>query len=354
MNADKVWGRFVNAAICMMLSASVILGFGVRAEAEAISKNTSLLNKESSLKTDTASKPADGINFQMAISKYPIETNNVNSVDNRSDFVIDGMPVFYSGSTIFFNVAAPIDSIEVVGYAILVKGPDGSERYYNEEEASEGKYFTNWYDCIEATLVEEGIWTFYALIECSDGTIYTDALQCAILYDREDQIIYANSSYTKAYGVGGFGLNAKTSGTGTLSYKSSNTKVVTVSSVGWVNITGYGEAKITITAAKNNSYYSASKTVTVKIIPDTVRITKITSPSKGKISCTWGKVPAVTGYEMQLSYAGKSFTLYSKKNSTKGSAKSKKKYSVKVRAYKSIDGKKYYGNWSKTKTVKIK
>ena len=31
-----------------------------------------------------------------------------------------------------------------------------------------------------------------------------------------------------------------------------------------------------------------------------------------------------------------------------------KKYTVKVRAYKTVNGKKYYGKWSKAKKVKVK
>lgn len=34
--------------------------------------------------------------------------------------------------------------------------------------------------------------------------------------------------------------------------------------------------------------------------------------------------------------------------------KSKKIYQVKVRAYKNVDGKIYYGSWSKNKAIKIK
>ena len=57
------------------------------------------------------------------------------------------------------------------------------------------------------------------------------------------------------------GATAKTK----LSYKSSNSKVVTVSKSGSLKATGSGTAKITITATGNGSYKKASRTITVTV-----------------------------------------------------------------------------------------
>jgi uncharacterized protein YjdB len=57
------------------------------------------------------------------------------------------------------------------------------------------------------------------------------------------------------------GATAKTK----LSYKSSNSKVVTVSKSGSLKATGIGTAKITITATGNGSYKKASRTITVTV-----------------------------------------------------------------------------------------
>ena len=57
------------------------------------------------------------------------------------------------------------------------------------------------------------------------------------------------------------GATAKTK----LSYKSSNSKVVTVSKSGSLKATGIGTAKITITATGNGSYKKASQTITVTV-----------------------------------------------------------------------------------------
>ena len=63
---------------------------------------------------------------------------------------------------------------------------------------------------------------------------------------------------------GTFNVNAKASTE--LSYKSSNTKIVTVDCNGKVTIKGKGTAKITITAAESSEFESAEKVITVKIL----------------------------------------------------------------------------------------
>lgn len=102
----------------------------------------------------------------------------------------------------------------------------------------------------------------------------------------------------------------------------------------------------------------------------TVVQTKVTKPKKVKIKkvksykkaleVTYGKVSA-SGYQTQVA-TDKKFkknkkTVTAKKSKTKvkiSKLKKKKKYYVRVRAYKSISGKKVYGAWSKVKTVKTK
>ena len=71
------------------------------------------------------------------------------------------------------------------------------------------------------------------------------------------------ASYKKTYGGGAFSLNAKAA-TG-LTYKSSDEKIVQVSSSGTVTIKGAGTAKVTITAAADANREAASKTVTITV-----------------------------------------------------------------------------------------
>ena len=62
------------------------------------------------------------------------------------------------------------------------------------------------------------------------------------------------------------------------------------------------------------------------------------------------KKAAVSGYQIAYKY-GKSGK-YKKVTTTK--LTKKKYYYVKVRAYKKIDGKKYYGTYSKIKKIKVR
>ncbi|WP_297130883.1 GH25 family lysozyme [uncultured Eubacterium sp.] len=85
------------------------------------------------------------------------------------------------------------------------------------------------------------------------------------------------------------------------------------------------------------------------------------STSKKKIKASWTKVSGASGYQVMWStyknfsknYKTKSVKAkYSSKTVT--TAQSKKTYYVRVRAYKTISGKKVYSQWSNTKKVKTK
>ena len=85
------------------------------------------------------------------------------------------------------------------------------------------------------------------------------------------------------------------------------------------------------------------------------------STSKKKIKASWSKVGGASGYQVMWStyknfsknYKTKSVTSkYLSKTVT--AAQSKKTYYVRVRAYKTVNGKKVYSQWSNTKKVKTK
>ena len=84
--------------------------------------------------------------------------------------------------------------------------------------------------------------------------------------------------------------------------------------------------------------------------------------SKKAIALTWAKVKGVKGYQIQLA-TDKKFkknmkTVTIKKQKTTKTTvkklKAKKKYFVRIRTYKTVNGKKVYSSWSKAKTVKTK
>lgn len=85
------------------------------------------------------------------------------------------------------------------------------------------------------------------------------------------------------------------------------------------------------------------------------------STSKKKIKASWSKVGGASGYQVMWS-TYKNFSKNYKTKSVKAkyrsktvtTAQSKKTYYVRVRAYKTISGKKVYSPWSNTKKVKTK
>jgi len=121
-----------------------------------------------------------------------------------------------------------------------------------------------------------------------------------------------------------------------------------------------GSYKVKVTFKGN---YSGSKTVKFKINPPKSSIKKLTAAKKSlKVKIT-KKTKQVKGYEIQYSTSKKFsksttkiLTVSSNKKTTatlKG-LKSKKKYYVRVRTYKTSSGKKYYSAWSGYKSKKTK
>ena len=112
---------------------------------------------------------------------------------------------------------------------------------------------------------------------------------------------------------------------------------------------------------------NAPITASPKVTPPTA--TKVTKPAKVKavklkakkkrLNVSWKKVSGATGYEVKAATnskftKGKKTVTVKKNKVTLKNLKPKKKYFVKVRAYKLANGRKYYGKWSKVvrKTVK--
>ena len=162
-------------------------------------------------------------------------------------------------------------------------------------------------------------------------------------------------TYKKALDSKPFKLSVKNA-TGKVSYTSSNKKVATVSSSGVVTLKGTGLAKITVKAS-NGSVVSK-----VYVAPKKTSISKAKSTAKKTVTVTWKKDSKASGYEIQCNTSKKfksgNKTVTVKKAKTTSAKvtklKSGKKYYVRMRSYKTINGKKYAGSWSKVLTVKVK
>ncbi|MGN0522523.1 MAG: fibronectin type III domain-containing protein [Eubacterium sp.] len=110
---------------------------------------------------------------------------------------------------------------------------------------------------------------------------------------------------------------------------------------------------------KGNYGGTVKKTFTIK--PKATSISSVTAKSKG-FTVKWKKLTTqTTGYQIQYSTSSKftnAKTVTVSKNSTTSKTISKlsakKKYYVRVRTYKTVNGKKIYSAWSKAKTVTTK
>ena len=107
----------------------------------------------------------------------------------------------------------------------------------------------------------------------------------------------------------------------------------------------YGKYKITVTF---NGNYSGSKAIYFEIVPKGTKVSKITAARKS-LKVKIKRKKSVSGYQIQYSLKKNSLT-----SKTIKKLKAKKTYYVRVRTYKTVNGKKYYSAWSKVSKKKTK
>jgi len=120
-----------------------------------------------------------------------------------------------------------------------------------------------------------------------------------------------------------------------------------------------GEAKVTITG---KSPYRGTRQVTFRIVPKKLSLSKIAKAGKGKIKISWKKDVEASGYQALIALdkkfkkGKKTAAVTSNKTVSKTfkKLKSGKTYYAKIRAYKLIGGKKYYGQFGVVKKIKVK
>ena len=119
-----------------------------------------------------------------------------------------------------------------------------------------------------------------------------------------------------------------------------------------------GVATVTVTGTSETD--PAVKTATFKILPKKAALKKVKAAKK-KLTVTWKKDADVTGYELQYSlkknFKGAKTVKVAKAGTTKKvikKLKSKKKYFVRIRSYKTSGKTMLYGAWSKAKSAKVK
>ena len=143
----------------------------------------------------------------------------------------------------------------------------------------------------------------------------------------------------------------------TVTYKGKtvSSKYYTVS---YKNNKNVGNASVTVTG--KGKYKACSGKASFKIILKPGNISELKAGKKSA-SVKWSKISGAAGYQLQYSTSKK----FSKSKTVKisGTAKNKqtikslssqKTYYVRIRAYKTINGKKWYGAWSKSKKCCVK
>lgn len=168
-------------------------------------------------------------------------------------------------------------------------------------------------------------------------------------------------SWSKVGGVSGYQLQQKSGDTWKTKVTTSSTSATLSKLTAGKSYSFRARAYKTINGTK---YYSSWKTLTTCTKPAKVTLSKLTAYSSGhKIKASWKKVSGYAGgYQIywakdksfkkvvaKTTVSGQSKTSYTGKNFTKG-----KKYYVKVRAYKVVNGTKYYGSWSNVKSITCK
>lgn len=144
----------------------------------------------------------------------------------------------------------------------------------------------------------------------------------------------------------------------TVKYGNVTLKNGTDYTVSYKNNKNVGTATVTITG---KGKYSGTIKKTFTIIPKSTSISKLTAKKKG-FTVKWNKQSTqTTGYQLQYSTSSafknaKTLTVSNNKTVSKSVSKlsAKKKYYVRIRTYKTVNGKKLYSSWSKSKTVKTK
>ena len=149
--------------------------------------------------------------------------------------------------------------------------------------------------------------------------------------------------------------------TGKFSYKSDNPEVASVTSWGKVTFHREGSAKITATTKGTANYNSASKTITVTVVPAPTVVTKLQSQRKGWLNIQYRANRDADGYQIQYGtsddmsnakYAAvenSAIRSYTRKDAIPGAA-----YHVRVRTFKYYNGKRYYSNWSGIKHIQVR
>lgn len=263
-------------------------------------------------------------------------------------FVLMGMPVIAAGDEPQFTVSAgsSAGTIAVTG----IKPATGAVSTYIEIATAAGKTFR--YEKLRASQ------TSFTYKNLTPGNEYT----ITVTSYGTDTKLSETSKKQKASQISASGLTISNASnrayTGkalgqslVVKYGGSTLKNGTDYVVSYKNNINTGIATATVTG---KGKYTGSKNITFKIVPKKEKISYVKKAGSKKLKVKWTRDKQASGYQIEYSRY-KNFKndlkVTIKKNSTTSKtvkcSYSKRQYYVRVRAYKTINGKKYYGAWSK-------
>lgn len=236
---------------------------------------------------------------------------------------------------------------------ISINGLNLNEDYYV-------RYLNNYYSGI-ATVIATGKGNYTGSISREFNINPAKTTGFKVSKNYTDTI---SLKWTKQSGVTGYKL---------YKYNSKTKKYEYIKTLN-ANTTSYNVKKLSsgnrysfkIRAYKDTSngrlYGEYSNIIDTATLPNKVSISSAKAGSK-KITVKWKKVSVCTGYEIQYSTSSKfassktkKITINGKKsvNKTIKGLKTRQKYYVKVRAYTIVNGRKYYGSYSKVKVIIVR
>ena len=180
-------------------------------------------------------------------------------------------------------------------------------------------------------------------------------------YTKEFTIKKKNVKYADFEGIVNKSYNGKKRTLDDLKVKTSATtlKEGRDYTVSYKNNVNFGEASVTIKGKGDNCKGTITKTF--DIVPKKVKNVKASSIKKTSVKLSWDHVDYATRYQIYraTSKNGKYTRIYSTPDRwtysyTDKTAKEGTYYYYKIRAYKKVNGKKYYGSWSDIISVKTK
>lgn len=245
---------------------------------------------------------------------------------------------------------------------------------YGSSSLSSSDYTVSYQDSTGKTvtrLIEPG--TYKVVVTGKNG--YSGSCYATYTILGLTQSITGIKNYYKVYPTTQpFKLDPQAAEKTGFTFTSSDPTVASVDAYGYVTMHKPGRAKITITTKGTVKYNQATTSTEIRVYPNKVTMSRKpwTTGKKGQIKVRWNKRVGATRYEIRYSrqksfkkgsYKTKKATAavnsYSTQSTTVSGLRKGYTYYVKVRAVTQVYddyGQKvnYYGNWSKTKTVKVK